>query len=105
MNILVLRCWSRSNTPSLQRQESKFVRTTRQYARVRLRDGAYKWGTYRDVEGPIFVEIFLVHSWAEHQRQHEQQTKADHDLEQRVYSYVAGEPKVRHLLYAVSTKL
>jgi hypothetical protein len=51
-----------------------------------------------------FVEIFLVHSWAEHLRQHERQTKADREVEQRVYSYVAGEPKVRHLLYADSTK-
>jgi MFS family permease len=87
-------------------QESKFVKAMRQYARVRRRDGAYRWGIYRDIEvANQFVEIFLVHSWAEHLRQHERQTKADHELEQRVYSYVAGEPKVRHLLYADSTKL
>jgi len=85
--------------------ESKFLRAIRQYARIRRRDGAYQWGIYRDVEVVNrFVEIFLVHSWAEHLRQHERQTKADHELEQRVYSYVAGEPKVRHLLYADSTK-
>ncbi|HTT19727.1 MAG TPA: MFS transporter [Candidatus Sulfotelmatobacter sp.] len=84
-------------------QESKFVRTMRQYARVRRRDGAYRWGIYRDIEvANRFVEIFLVHSWAEHLRQHERQTKADRNLEQLVYSYVAGEPKVRHLLYADS---
>jgi len=87
-------------------QESTFVKAMRQYARVRRRDGAYRWGIYRDMEvANRFVEIFLVHSWAEHLRQHERQTKADHELEQRVYSYVAGEPKVRHLLYADSTKL
>jgi MFS family permease len=86
-------------------QESKFVRTMRQYARVRRRDGAYRWGIYRDIEvANQFVEIFLVHSWAEHLRQHERQTKADRELEQQVYSHVAGEPKVRHLLYADSTK-
>jgi len=86
--------------------ESKFVEAMRQYARVRRRDGAYQWGIYRDVEvANRFVEIFLVHSWAEHQRQHERQTKADRELEQRVYSYIAGEPKVRHLLFADSTKL
>jgi len=77
-----------------------------QYGRARRRDGAYRWGIYRDIEvANRFVEIFLVHSWAEHLRQHERQTKADRDLEQRVYSYAAGEPKVRHLLYADSTKL
>jgi len=86
-------------------QESKFLRAMRQYSRVRRRDGAYQWGIYRDIEvAHRFVEIFLVHSWAEHLRQHERQTKADRELEERVYSYVAAEPKVRHLLYAESTR-
>ena len=86
--------------------ESKFLKAMRQYARVRRRDGAYGWGIYRDIEvADRFVEIFLVHSWAEHLRQHERQTKADRDLEQRVYSSVSGEPKVRHLLYADSTRM
>jgi len=83
--------------------ESKFLKAMRQYARVRRRDGAYQWGIYRDIEvANRFVEIFLVHSWAEHLRQHERQTKADRELEQRVYAFVVGEPKVRHLLYADS---
>ncbi len=86
-------------------QESNFMKAMRQYSRVRRRDGAYKWGIYRDIEVPNrFVEIFLVHSWAEHLRQHQRQTKADCEMEQRVYSYVAGEPKVRHLLYADSPR-
>jgi len=56
-----------------------------------------------DIEVPNrFVEAFLVHSWAEHLRQHERQTKADRELEQQVYSYVAGYPTVRHLLSANS---
>ena len=87
-------------------QQSKFVKAMRQYARVRRRDGAYRWGIYRDIEvANRFVEVFLVNSWAEHLRQHERQTKADRELEQRVYNHVAGEPKVRHLLYADSTRL
>jgi MFS family permease len=86
-------------------QESKFLKAMRQYARVRRRDGAYQWGIYRDIEvADRFVEVFLVHSWAEHLRQHERQTKADRELEERVYSHVAAEAKVRHLLYANSTK-
>jgi MFS family permease len=87
-------------------QESKFLKVMGQYARVRRRDGAYRWGIYRDIEVTNrFVEIFLVHSLAEHVRQHDRQTNADRELEQRVYSYVVGEPKVRHLLYADSTTL
>jgi MFS family permease len=86
-------------------QEAKFVKAIRQYARLRRRDGAYRWGIYRDTEAANrFVEIFLVHSWAEHLRQHERQTKADREVEQQVFVYVAGEPKVRHLLYADSTR-
>jgi hypothetical protein len=85
--------------------ESEFLKAMRQYTRVRRRDGAYQWGIYRDIEvAHRFVEIFLVHSWAEHLRQHERQTKADRELEQRVYSYIVREPKVRHLLNA-ATKL
>ena len=85
--------------------ESQFVNAMRHYARVRRRDGAYQWGIYRDIEvANRFVEIFLVHSWAEHLRQHSRQTKADRELEQRVYICVTGEPKVRHLLYADTTK-
>lgn len=84
-------------------QEKMFVKAIRQYARLRRRDGAYRWGIYRDIEAADrFVEIFLVHSWAEHLRQHQRHTKADRELEQRVYAYVAGEPKVRYLLYADS---
>jgi MFS family permease len=85
--------------------EAEFIGAIRKYARTRRRDGAYRWGIYRDTEvANRFVEIFLVHSWAEHLRQHERQTKADREVEQRVYGYVAGEPKVRHLLYADSTR-
>ena len=91
---------------AIAEQQSKFVKAMRQYARVRRRDGAYRWGIYRDIEvANRFVEVFLVNSWAEHLRQHERQTKADRELEQRVYNHVAGEPKVRHLLYADSTRL
>jgi MFS family permease len=87
-------------------QETEFLEAIRKYARTRRRDGAYQWGIYRDAEvANRFVEIFLVHSWAEHLRQHERQTKADREVEQRVNSYVAGEPKVRHLFYADTTKL
>lgn len=87
-------------------QESEFLKAVRRYSRVRRRDGAYQWGVYRDIEvAHRFVEVFLVHSWAEHLRQHERQTKADRELEEMVHSYVAYDPKVRHLLYAESPKI
>jgi MFS family permease len=87
-------------------QEGKFVKAMREYARIRRRDGAYRWGIYRDTEiANRFLEIFLVHSWAEHLRQHDRQTKADRAVEQQVWGYITGEPTVRHLLYADSTNV
>jgi len=81
--------------------ETKFVEAIHEYGRVRRRDGAYRWGIYRDIEvANQYLEIFLVNSWAEHLRQHERQTQADGELERRLSSYVAAEPEVRHLIYA-----
>ena len=56
-----------------------------EYARIRRRDGAYRWGSFRDTEtANRFLETFLVNSWAEHLRQHERQTQSDEALEQRI---------------------
>ena len=80
---------------------SDFLKAMRRYARVRRRDGASRWGIYRDTEHPdLYLETFIVHSWAEHLRQHERFTRADHALEERISSYTLKEPKVRHLIYA-----
>jgi hypothetical protein len=84
----------------ISKQAAEFVEAMHEYGRIRRRDGAYRWGIFRDTEVTNrYLEIFLVHSWAEHLRQHERQTQADRELERRIYSYVAGEPVVRHLIY------
>ena len=81
--------------------EAAFVEAINHYSRIRRRDGAYEWGIFRDTEiAGRYLEIFLVHTWAEHIRQHERQTQADQQLEQRLSTYTTGEPKVRHLLYS-----
>src|SRR5262249_9339991 len=80
---------------------AEFVDAMHDYERVRRRDGASRWGIYRDMEdGERYVETFIVQSWAEHLRQHARQTAADRELEKLVRSYVREEPKVRHLIYA-----
>ena len=80
---------------------SDFLKAMRRYERVRRRDGASRWGIYRDTEHPDqYLETFIVRSWAEHLRQHERITRADRALEERISSYASGEPKVRHLIYA-----
>ena len=80
---------------------SDFLKAMHRYERIRRRDGASRWGIYRDTEHPdLYVETFIVHSWAEHLRQHERFTRADNTLEERITSYTLKEPKVRHLIYA-----
>jgi MFS family permease len=80
---------------------AEFLNVINQYSRIRRRDGAYRWGIYRDTEAANrYLEIFLVDSWAEHLRQHERQTKADQVLEQRLNSCISSEPEVHHLIYA-----
>ncbi|HEY1268628.1 MAG TPA: MFS transporter [Candidatus Binatia bacterium] len=80
---------------------AEFVDAMHDYERVRRRDGASRWGIYRDTENAErYIETFIVQSWAEHLRQHARQTAADRELEKRVRSYARVEPKVRHLIYA-----
>jgi MFS family permease len=82
-------------------QESGFLEAMHKYGRIRRRDGAYRWGIFRDTAvADHYLEVFLVNSWAEHMRQHERQTQADRQLEERLISHVATEPKVRHLIYS-----
>ena len=83
------------------RNATPFLHAIRRYGRVRRRDGAFRWGIYRDLErADIYVETFVVSSWAEHLRQHERLTKGDSQLEEEINKYVRGEAIVRHLIYA-----
>ena len=80
-------------------QAAAFVKAMREFGRVRRRDGASRWGIYRDVEqADRYVETFIVSSWAEHLRQHERLTRADRDVEEHLQRYTRGAPSVRHLI-------
>ena len=84
-------------------RSEKFLEAIHEYGRVRRRDGAYRWGVYRDLEDPDrYIETFLIRSWAEHLRQHDRSTKADRAVEERLQTYVTGVPTVRHLVAAES---
>jgi MFS family permease len=83
-----------------------FLVAIERYGRVRRRDGASRWGIYRDVEEPDrYIESFLVTSWAEHLRQHERLTRADCAIEQEVRSHAQEAPIIRHLIYADASQL
>jgi hypothetical protein len=58
-------------------------------------------GVYYDAENPgVYLENFVVESWAEHTRQHDRFTVADRKFEERVLGLVLESPKTRHFLYA-----
>lgn len=79
----------------------KFLSEIYRYQRIRRRDGATRWGIYYDTESPnVYLETFLVDSWAEHQRQHGRFTVADRELEKRVISYALEPSTVKHYIYA-----
>jgi MFS family permease len=78
-----------------------FIKAMHRYGRIRRRDGAYEWGIFRDLEREDrYLEVFLVHSWAEHIRQHARSIQSDRLVEERVRSHVRGQPTVRHLVSA-----
>jgi hypothetical protein len=84
-------------------REAGFLEAIHKYGGMRRRDGAYRWGIFRDTSAADhYLEIFLVGSWAEHMRQHERLTQADRQLEERLRGYAAMEPRVRHLIYSQS---
>jgi len=80
---------------------AEFLDEIYRYERVRRRDGATRWGIFYDTEVPhVYLESFLVDSWAEHQRQHQRFTVADRELEQRVLSYTLQPTQVTHYIHA-----
>ena len=80
---------------------AEFVEAMHRFGRIRRRDGASRWGIFRDLENPgRFVETFIVASWAEHLRQHDRLTQADRVLEDRVLSLARNKGIVHHLISA-----
>ncbi len=68
----------------------------------RLRTGATNWGLFRAGEAEdVFVELFVVPSWQEHARQHqERQTETDQDYEQQAGELSETTPRTTHLISA-----
>jgi MFS family permease len=85
-----------------ENRAEEFLDALQKLSRVRRRDGAYRWGIYRNTERPThYVETFIVESWGEHLRQHERVIMADRALEEDVGRFEA-KPKVTHFIYAHS---
>lgn len=69
---------------------------------IRLRDGALRWGLFRDPADPSrYLETFLVDSWSEYLRQRERFTMEDLLVRERVYALHRGPipPPISRLIY------
>lgn len=82
--------------------EAAFVEAMQPVRRSRQRTGAIRWELARDVGSPgRFVEVYLVASWAEHLRQHDDRlTEGDQAYQRRALDLADGPPDVGHLLVA-----
>jgi MFS family permease len=70
-----------------------FARAMRPVRRVRLRDGAMRWGLFHDTtDAGRYIETFLVESWVEHLRQHERMTVADQAARELARTFHLGPP-------------
>lgn len=81
-----------------------FQEAMERVGRSRRRSGAERWGVFRDGADPErFVEAYLVATWEEHLRQHQERfTRSDQSYEQRAHelTHPGSEPKVAHLFLA-----
>jgi MFS family permease len=72
--------------------------------RARRRSGGERWGLFQDGADPErFVEVYLVATWEEHLRQHQERTThTDRLFEERARELMVEgwEPHVEHLLWA-----
>jgi predicted MFS family arabinose efflux permease len=76
-----------------------FTSAMRHVGRSRRRTGALRWELFRDGSDPTrFVESYLVGTWAEHRRQHQNRlTGADRRFEDEAFRFASGAPEVAHL--------
>jgi MFS family permease len=80
-----------------------FTHAIHQLRDVRLRDGAIRWGIYREASDPTHLnETFIMESWLDYLRARERRTTADSLIRDRVYALHRGPepPRVTHQIYA-----
>jgi MFS family permease len=81
----------------------EFTQAIHELRNVRLRDGALRWGIFRDAADPEHLnETFLMESWLDFLRSRERHTFADHEIHDRVRALHRDEapPKTSHQIYA-----
>jgi MFS family permease len=81
----------------------EFTHAIHELRGVRLRDGALRWGIFRDALDPTHLnETFLMESWLDYLRSRERTTAEDRAIRDRAQSLHAGAepPRVTHQIYA-----
>jgi hypothetical protein len=64
---------------------AEFTHAIHQLRGVRLRDGAMRWGIFRDAINPTHLnETFVMESWLDYLRSRERVTLADRQIQDRV---------------------
>jgi MFS family permease len=82
---------------------AEFTHAIHELKGVRLRDGAVRWGIYRDANDPTHLnETFIMESWIDYLRSRERMTSADAAIRDRVYALHRGDmaPRITHQIYA-----
>jgi MFS family permease len=82
---------------------AEFTRSIHQLRSVRLRDGAVRWGIYRDaVEPELLNETFIMESWLDYLRSRERVTATDERIRQEVWALHRDSepPRISYQIYA-----
>ena len=79
----------------------EFTHAIHELRAVRLRDGALRWGIFRDAVDPTHLnETFLMESWLDYLRSRERTTAADRTIRDRAQALHAG-PDPPHITYQI----
>ena len=81
---------------------TEFTHAIHELRGVRLRDGAMRWGIFREAADPEhMIESFIMESWLEYLRSRERITAADTAIRERVYALHDGPelPRISHQIY------
>jgi predicted MFS family arabinose efflux permease len=82
---------------------AEFTRMVHQLRGVRMRDGALRWGIYRDAADPEHLnETFIMESWLDYLRSRERMTAGDEAIRLKVWALHrdAAGPRISYQVYA-----
>jgi MFS family permease len=83
--------------------KAAFTRALHSVRRLRMRDGAIRWGLFQDTGQPDrFVESFVMESWLAFLRSRERITAADRVIRDQARAFHQGDedPKVSRMIYS-----